>query len=60
MNIRKMQQILDERPRGKRWISRFREAAQKRPVTKTGEGKTNAGAATPASFYQMNGGAGDE
>lgn len=39
MNIREMQRLIDERPRGKRWISRFREAAQKRPVTKTGEQK---------------------
>ena len=43
VNIRKMKALLDERPRGKRWISRFREAAQKRPVARTGEGQKTGG-----------------
>lgn len=41
VNIRKMKALLDEIPRGKRWISRFKEAAKKKPATRTGEGKTN-------------------
>ena len=43
MNIRKMKALLDERPRGKRWIDRFREAAQRKPVTRTGEGQKTGG-----------------